>query len=156
MGVKELIPRGTVALAIGSVYWAVQNREWFGSWAQEPGNWSEPLVVHVVVNATGAAGLTTAPAAELVSCKRPSACPQLLRGSAAPLALWPAEPMSLIPGPLSSPTERPVLPQHTTTARQPFETRQLNCSCSWAWGFLVYGILFSSSKCHLPLSVAQR
>lgn len=69
--------RGTVALAIGSVYWAVQNREWFDSWAQGPGNWSEPLVVHVVVNTTGAAGLTTAPAAELVSCNRPSASPQL-------------------------------------------------------------------------------
>lgn len=52
VGMEGLIPRGLVALAIGSVYWAVQNRGWFGNWAQGPSNWSKFLVVHMVVNGT--------------------------------------------------------------------------------------------------------
>lgn len=69
------IPRGLVFLATGSIYWAVQNRGWFGTWAQGPGNWSKPLVVHVVINGASAAGPAMAPAAELVLYRRPSCLP---------------------------------------------------------------------------------
>lgn len=72
-------PRGLASLATGSVYWSVQNR----GWAQGLGSWSKPLVVHVVVNGAGAAGPAVAHAAELVSCKRPSAPLLLLPGPAA-------------------------------------------------------------------------
>lgn len=90
-------------------------------WTQGLGNWSKPLVVHVVVNGASAARPAMAPAAELVSCERPSAPLLLLPGSAAPLALWPAEPVFLSCGALPSPTGRPVSPQHTRAAWKPFE-----------------------------------
>lgn len=123
----------------------------FGRWAQGPGNWSKPLVVHMAVDGAGAAGLGMAPVAELVSGKRPSASLLLLPGSAAPLALGPAEPVFLSCVPLPSATGRPVLLQHPRAAWQPFEMKQP----SQTWKLLDLGVI-SFFQIPSPTSLQHR